>query len=103
MTVRDDHADHVDLNRHYWDHEAAAVHGPLARSGSTSRGSDSGAGRQDSPAPAARRLLRSNGFMVEDLIEIHAPRQAPGTFPTFSPTGLTTGQARRSGRPGWRT
>jgi SAM-dependent methyltransferase len=26
-----DHADHVELNRRYWDDQAAAVHGPLAR------------------------------------------------------------------------
>ena len=30
MAVRDD-ADHVKLNRHYWDDHAAASHGPLAR------------------------------------------------------------------------
>ena len=30
MTLRPDPADHVELNRHYWDDEAAAVHGPLA-------------------------------------------------------------------------
>jgi SAM-dependent methyltransferase len=30
MTARNDHAEHVELNRHYWDDEAAAVHGPLA-------------------------------------------------------------------------
>jgi SAM-dependent methyltransferase len=30
MTGREDQADHADLNRHYWDEEAAAVHGPLA-------------------------------------------------------------------------
>ncbi len=30
MTVRDDHAGHVELNRAHWDDETAAVHGPLA-------------------------------------------------------------------------
>jgi SAM-dependent methyltransferase len=30
MTLRHDHAGHVELNRRYWDDEAAAVHGPLA-------------------------------------------------------------------------
>jgi 2-polyprenyl-3-methyl-5-hydroxy-6-metoxy-1,4-benzoquinol methylase len=29
MTVHHDHAGHVELNRRYWDDEAAAVHGPL--------------------------------------------------------------------------
>ena len=31
MTVDDDHTDDVELNRCYWDEEAAAAHGPLAR------------------------------------------------------------------------
>ena len=31
MTVHDDHTDDVELNRCYWDEEAAAAHGPLAR------------------------------------------------------------------------
>ncbi|MFC4120739.1 class I SAM-dependent methyltransferase [Nonomuraea zeae] len=31
MIVREDPADHVELNRRYWDEQAAGFHGPLAR------------------------------------------------------------------------
>ena len=45
------------------------------------------------------RLLRANGFEVEDLIELQAPRGATTDLPVRdAPSGRSDGRARRSGR-----
>ena len=45
------------------------------------------------------RLLRANGFEIEDLIEIQAPEGTRSASTTWARSGPVAGLARRSGRP----